>query len=273
VSAAGSNEPHRNRRIAESFGVDPERYDRIRPRYPDGLVAAVVAGSPGLDLLDVGIGTGIAARQFRAAGCRVLGVEVDVRMAEFARRHGFDVEVATFESWDPAGRTFDAVVAGQTWHWIDPVAGAQHAARVLRPGGRLAVFWNIFRPPPEVSEIFAGIYRRVLPDAPMNPWARPSQDAYRTILGKAADGIRDVGAFEEPEQWHFGWQRTYTRAEWQDQIRTGGDASLLSPEELEELVAGTGAAVDELGGGFTMGYDAVSVTAVVAARGPALTQD
>jgi hypothetical protein len=44
----------------------------------------------------------------------VLGVEVDKRMAEFARREGFDVEVAAFEDWDAAGRTFDAIIAGMT---------------------------------------------------------------------------------------------------------------------------------------------------------------
>jgi SAM-dependent methyltransferase len=67
-------------------------------------------------------------------------------MADFARRRGLEVEVAAFEAWDPAGRAFDAVVAGQTWHWVDPIAGAAKAAEVLRPGGRLAVFWNVGEP-------------------------------------------------------------------------------------------------------------------------------
>ena len=118
------NEPHRHREVAESFGSDPERYERARPRYPDAMVNRIVAASPGPDVLDVGCGTGIAARQLQAAGCRVLGVDPDARMADLARRHGVDVEVAAFEAWDPAGRDFDAVVAGQAWHWIDPVAGA-----------------------------------------------------------------------------------------------------------------------------------------------------
>ncbi|WP_245547159.1 class I SAM-dependent methyltransferase [Nocardia brevicatena] len=106
-------EPHEHRRMAESFGVDPERYDRARPRYPDALVERIIAAAPGLDVLDVGCGTGIEARQFQAAGCTVLGVDPDARMAEFARRTGIEVEVSTFEAWDPANRMFDAVVAGQ----------------------------------------------------------------------------------------------------------------------------------------------------------------
>ncbi|MEU6126577.1 hypothetical protein [Streptomyces sp. NPDC047123] len=49
-----ANEPHLHRRMAESFGVDAERYDRARPRYPDALVARIVAAAPGPAVLDVG---------------------------------------------------------------------------------------------------------------------------------------------------------------------------------------------------------------------------
>jgi SAM-dependent methyltransferase len=73
------------RRWGESFGEDAERYDRARPRYPDELVRRIVAGSPGREFLDVGCGTGIASRQFAAAGCNVLGVDVDARMADRPR--------------------------------------------------------------------------------------------------------------------------------------------------------------------------------------------
>ena len=81
-------EIHRDRRVAESFGGDAERYDRARPDYPGALVRRIIAASPGRNVLDVGCGTGIEARQFRAAGCTVLGVEPDARMADVARRRG-----------------------------------------------------------------------------------------------------------------------------------------------------------------------------------------
>src|SRR5580700_11000047 len=92
--------PHQHRQLAESFGTDAGRYDRARPSYPDALVTKIVDTLPGLDLLDVGCGTGIAARQFQAAGCRVLGIDVDERMADQARRRGLEVEVARFEDWN-----------------------------------------------------------------------------------------------------------------------------------------------------------------------------
>lgn len=257
------NEPHRHRQIAESFGSDAERYDRTRPSYPDALVEAVVAASPGPDVVDVGTGTGIVARQFRAAGCRVLGVEVDARMAERARQHGLEVEVAAFEAWDTAGRAYDAVVSGQSWHWIDPVAGAAKAAESLRPGGRLAVFWNVFEFPPGLGEAVAEVCRRALPDAPFDFRAMTAGalEGHRALFTKPADGIREAGGFGEPEQWRFDWERTYSRDAWLDQMPTQGAFTRLPPDRLAEVLDGVGSAVDATGGSFTMRYATVAVTA------------
>jgi SAM-dependent methyltransferase len=225
-------------------------------------VDAIVAASPGPEVVDVGCGTGIAARQFQAAGCRVLGVEVDARMADWARQRGLEVEVAAFEAWDPAGRAFDAVVSGQAWHWIDPVAGAAKAARALRAGGRLAVFWNTDQPPPELAEAFAAVYRRVLPDSlASRRWATASSDPYARLRAKAADGIRQAGAFGDPEEWPFDWERSCCRDEWLDQVPTIGDHSQYPPAQLEELLAGIGAAIDAMGGSFMIRYTTVAVTA------------
>ena len=254
-------ELHQRRQVAESFGFDAERYHRARPSYPQVMVERIVSASPGPEVLDVGIGTGIAAQQFRIARCRVLGVDVDARMAEVARRDGFDVEVAAFEAWNPAGRAFDVVVSGQAWHWVDPIAGAAKAAEVLRPGGRLAVFWNAAQLPPEVAEASAAVYRRVLPDFPFDSSAKPGVDLYSALCTRVADGMSEVGMFGSSEQWRFDWDRPYTRGEWLDQLPTVGGNSTLPRAKLEELLEGIGDAVDAVGGGFTMCYTAVVVTA------------
>ncbi|MGH3439505.1 MAG: class I SAM-dependent methyltransferase, partial [Sciscionella sp.] len=236
--------------------------DRTRPRYPATLVERIVVASPGPDVVDVGCGTAVAARQFQAAECRVLGVEPDARMAEFARRSGVEVEVATFEAWDPAGRTFDAVVAGTSWHWVDPVAGAAKAAHVLRPGGRLAVFGHAFQPPPEVTAALAAVYQRVVPDSPFN--LRPLKqalDAYQGLYAKFADRIVEVGGFGDLEHWRFDWEQSYTRDQWLDQMPTHGGLTQLPPDKLVVVLESVGAAIDAMGGSFTMPYATVAVTA------------
>jgi SAM-dependent methyltransferase len=263
-SRPSEHEPHQHRQIAESFGADAERYDRTRPRYPDVLVDRIVAASPGPDVLDVGCGTGIAARQFQAVGCKVLGVEPDARMADFARRSGVEVEVATFEAWVAAGRAFDAVIAGTAWHWVDPVAGAAKAAQVLRPGGRLAACWNVGQPPPEVTDAFTAVYQRVVPDSPFKFNIQPTRqalDMYQALFTKAVDGIREVGGFSDPEQWRFDWEQSYTRDAWLDQLPTQGPLTRVPSDKLAEVLKGVGAAIDAMGGSFTMPYATVAVTA------------
>jgi SAM-dependent methyltransferase len=254
-------QPHEARAFAESFGIDAERYDRARPEYPAELVARVVAASPGPDFLDVGCGTGIEARQFRDAGRRVLGVDPDPRMAAFARNTGIDVEVAKFEDWDSGGRIFDAVVAGQAWHWVDPVAGAAKAAGVLRPGGLLAVFAHVFQPPDAVAGALAEGIRRVLPDSPFAGESRSAAELYEVMFTKFAAGIRDADGFGAPERWTFAWERTYTRDEWLDLLPTTGGLTRLAPEALADVLAGVGAAIDALGGGFTLSYTTLAVVA------------
>ncbi|MFI9536418.1 class I SAM-dependent methyltransferase [Nocardia fusca] len=265
-SSSPAGESHHARRLAESFGHDPERYDRTRPRYPGAMVARVIAEAPGRDVLDVGIGTGISAQPFAAAGCRVLGVEVDPRMAEFAARQGFDVEVAKFEDWDPAGRDFDAVVSGQSWHWVDPVLGATKAAQVLRPGGRLAVFWNAFAPPADLAQAFGAVYQRLLPGSPFarGPFGGPAM--YAGQFTEVGEGMRRAGAFGTSEQWEFPWTRRFTRDEWLEQVPTFGGHSQFPPDTLAQLLAGIGSAVDDAGGSFVMNYTTVVITAPTTGR-------
>ena len=258
---SADNSPHKIRAMAESFGSDAERFDRTRPPYPEALIQRVLASSPGRCVLDVGCGTGIEARQLQAAGATVLGVEPDERMAEFARATGIEVQVAKFEEWEPADRLFDAVVSATAWHWIDPVAGARRAAEVLRPGGRLAAFWHAFELPSSVAEAFGEVYRRAVPDSPFNfQSARQGLATYQGVFAKAADGIRQAGRFDEPEQWRFDWEHTYTRDEWLDQLPTHGTLTRLPADKQVEVLAGVGEAIDAIGGSFTMSYYTVAVT-------------
>jgi SAM-dependent methyltransferase len=194
----------------------------------------------------------------------VLGVDVDPRMAAWARHRGLPAEVAKFEDWDSAGRQFDAVVAATAWHWVDPVAGAAKAAQVLRPGGRLAPFWHVFQLPPDLAEALATACEQVMPDAPpafRAALTRPALDTYQTLFATAADGIRAVGRFTEPEQWRYDWEQLYTRDAWLDQIPTHGAFTRLRPDQLAEVLAAAGTAIDKTGGSVTVTYATVAVTA------------
>ncbi len=147
------------------FDQQADCYDRSRPTYPAVVIDEVLGTEPaGMDVLDVGCGTGIASRQVAERGANVLGVEVAPRMAEIARNHGIEVEVAAFEDWDAAGRTFDRVISAQAWHWLDLPVSTAKAASLLRPGGRLCLFWSAGCHPDDLADALAEVYARSVPD-------------------------------------------------------------------------------------------------------------
>ena len=154
---------HTDRARAESFGGVADQYDRFRPSYPVALVDDLVALHPA-DVLDVGCGTGKAARLLVERGLHVLGVEIDPQMAAVARRHRVDVEIASFETWQPRDRRFDLITCAQAWHWVDPAVAIPKAAGLLRPGGTLALFWNYDELDEPAQAAMDDVYRKYAPE-------------------------------------------------------------------------------------------------------------
>ena len=253
---------HTDRRRAESFGAAALAYDRARPSYPPALIDDLVAGGP-RTALDVGCGTGKVARLLAERDVRVLGVEVDERMAEVARSHGIEVETGGFETWDARGRRFDLIVSGQAWHWIDPEIGATLAARLLRPGGLLVPCWNFSELDPDVSRRVDAVYQRVEAQFADSTVIRSGGAGPHTVAPHA-EMMRTIGLFASVEIRHYAWDKTYTRAEWQALMHTHSDHITLPPERLATLVTAVGEAIDEAGGVAPAHYTTSAVFARMA---------
>jgi SAM-dependent methyltransferase len=129
---------------ALSFGTVADAYDRARPSYP--LEAARwLAGDTPSDVLDLGAGTGKLTEQLGALGHRVVAADpLPAMLAKLTARapHAAAV-VATAERLPLRGRSVDVVAAGQAFHWFDLDRALPETARVLRPGGRIALAWNL----------------------------------------------------------------------------------------------------------------------------------
>ncbi len=125
-------------------------YVRYRPSYPGQMVQDLVdAGrlSPGHVVADIGSGTGLLARLFLSARCRVYGVEPnrEMRLAgeeELAGLPGFTSIDGSAEVTRLPDGSVDWVVAGQAFHWFDQARARAEFDRILAPGGAVALVWN-----------------------------------------------------------------------------------------------------------------------------------
>ncbi|MFJ1901289.1 class I SAM-dependent methyltransferase [Streptomyces sp. NPDC088115] len=137
---------------ALSFDRAAAQYGAARPGYPDALLDAVeeLAGRPlrGARALDVGAGTGISTRRLRDRGAAVVAVEPGPGMAAELRRSLPDVPLVRGDGnhLPFAAASADLITYAQSWHWTDSARAAPEAMRVLRPGGALALWWNVADP-------------------------------------------------------------------------------------------------------------------------------
>jgi SAM-dependent methyltransferase len=217
---------HGERDRAESFGSAAEQYDRYRPSYPSTLIDALLAGDPS-KALDVGCGTGKVARALMQRGLPVLGVEPDVRMAQVARHHHVPVEIAPFESWEPAGRTYDLLTAGHSWHWVDPRIGLAKAASIVVPDGTVALFWNYHVVEEPLLADLEAVYRAHAPEL--------------TVVGQDPTGTQETDPFEGSADFRslgsqtYRWPRRMDAMEWTSMLGTFSDHAGLGEPRLTEL--------------------------------------
>ncbi len=217
----------------------PEQYDRLRPSYPGALLDDL-AGLQPTAVLDVGCGTGKVARALIERGIAVLGIEPDERMARVARSHGVQIEVASFEEWDPAARTFDLLTAGHAWHWVDPAIGLSKAASVLDAGGTAALFWNYHALDEGLLDAFQAVYQVHAPEL--------------EVLGRDPTGLVDVDPFTgcahfTPGQWQtYRWPRELSADEWVGMLATFSDHQRLGLDRLTLLQHALRAAIIGAGG-------------------------
>lgn len=129
---------------AASFDRGAAVYAAVRPGYPDEAVRWCVP-TDAHDALDLAAGTGKLTVSLVALGLSVVAVEPSAAMrAELvAALPGVRATPGTAEATGLGDASVDVVTVGQAWHWFDEAAASRELARVLRPGGRLAVVWNL----------------------------------------------------------------------------------------------------------------------------------
>jgi SAM-dependent methyltransferase len=129
------------------FGEAVEQYANARPGYPGAMIDDILEyADPVSDVLEVGAGTGKATVDFASRGVALTCLEPDPRMAarlaqECSSFPQVTIEVTRLENYSrPVA--FDALIAAQSWHWVEPSRRWDLAHEAVRTGGTIALFWN-----------------------------------------------------------------------------------------------------------------------------------
>jgi SAM-dependent methyltransferase len=245
---------------ARSFGQVAELYHRWRPGYPEALLAQVCALAPGGHVLEAGAGTGRATSALARRGATLVAVEPDAAMAAIARRstRGMAVEVreSTFEDCVVPAGSFDLVVAAQSWHWVDPDRGPAVAARALRPGGALCLWWN--RPRELTGPVWDAIHRAYAQHA-------PALDR-RAVLHQQPEREQRIDPAQGFTPWTirtYDWSAHHDAQSYSGLVQTQSDHVRLPAGQRARLVEAIRAAITGTGGQLEYRYRTLLLTARV----------
>jgi len=172
------------------FSDRVDDYVRYRPDYPSALIEWLQR-EQGVDagwrVADVGAGTGISSKMFLDAGYRVTAVEPNAPMRAAAERwlqayENFDAVDGKADATGLPDASVDLVTVAQAFHWFDQETTRREFARILRPRGLAAIWWNSRRLTgtrflegyetllPQFGTDYASVAERYTDDERMRAW-------------------------------------------------------------------------------------------------------
>jgi SAM-dependent methyltransferase len=144
---SSSTAPPVHTAASEGFAKEAATYSRGRPEYPhalQGWLRETLGLAPGQRVADVGAGTGKFCKLLTPTGADVVAVEPVAEMrSEAAKLGGVQVLDGTAQSIPLLGESLDAIVCAQAFHWFAHSEVLDEFARVLKPGGRVGLVWNV----------------------------------------------------------------------------------------------------------------------------------
>jgi ubiquinone/menaquinone biosynthesis C-methylase UbiE len=219
------------------FDVAAREYDAARPGYPPALydeLQAVAGPLTGRLVLDWGAGTGISGRQLAALGARVILLDIGEQMLQHARGRdpGAACVLATGNRMPIRAASADLTTFAQSWHWFAVPDALAETARVLRPGGFWAAWWN--RAKADGADWFERYLDVVTAACPGYTWRNLSDELLAPDW--TDDTVTAVGTMEPTAPVVVSWTRQVSLDQWITDERSKSYIIDLAPDAREAVL-------------------------------------
>ncbi len=199
------------------FGLNVHGYDAARPDYPEAFYSHLLdskALAPGMSVLDIGAGNGLASKALLAAGADPITlIEPDERFSALleALRDQYSAQIriihTPFEEADLPTEAFDLVVSATSFHWLDPDTRVARLAEVVKPGGHVALLGHVFRDlykPDAFHEATKTLFR----DHAVSPTGAPDAVPFMLRRAEREAEFIETGSFERASYLEVLWTLT-----------------------------------------------------------------
>ncbi len=258
-----------------AFDAVADLYDKVRPDYPQQLIDDIISISripSGGAILEVGSGSGQATAAFADKGYAVHCIEpgknlVDIAKKKFADNPKITFEVGFFEESTPKEGAYDLIISATAFHWVPVEEGYPLTAKALKPGGTIALFWNMHPElDPDVYEALRGVYKEYVPNIHASTYKLDKKSAKEEAKGGEAE-INKSGFFEPVSVRHYNWSQDYTSEQYTKLLNTYANYQNLDDKVRETFFEKVREVIDtKFGGKITNHYLVVLYTAKVDVR-------
>lgn len=216
---------------ARGFQAGAGAYELARPGYPEEAVALLVAVlgiAAGTFVCDLAAGTGKLTRRLVDLGASVTAVEPVEGMRDQLRSvlPGVEVVDGTAEEIPLPDASVDVVTVAQAFHWFDAPAALDEIARVLTPGGGLAILWN----ERDESTPWVAEMSRII------RWHERTVSRYQHV--DWAEIVGASGRYTPLQEQTVAWEQPMTRELLADRVRSISYVAAMPPPERERLATG-----------------------------------
>ncbi len=224
-----------NRSLKTAFNEVSAEYNTARPGYPPKVIDTILkyAKLPkNAKILEIGCGTGQATKFFAERGYRITAVDISANIVAIAQKNlarfkNVKFIVNSFEDAALTQNSFDIIIAAQSFHWIEPARGFAKINQLLKPGGVLALFWNLTEYNKttwlaKIKKLFAAY----------SPHFTNNQ-RHRTTT----DDLTTLGGLTHTKQYQFYWQEPYTKEKYLELSKTWSWAVALGKNKQSKLFA------------------------------------